>query len=111
MRRSHIRLFAFASIAALASGVVLPATGSSGSGSVSISPTLTASENFNTLSSSTTPSNALPAGWYLTEIGTSAAADGSYVVGTGTGTGGGAYSFGATSSNERALGSLGSGTA
>src|SRR5206468_175012 len=35
---------------------------------------------------------------------------GSYVVGTGSGNAGGAYSFGATGSTDRALGSLGSGT-
>ena len=42
--------------------------------------------------------------------GTGAAADGSYVVGTGSSNAGGAYSFGAASSIDRALGSLGSGT-
>ena len=86
------------------------ATGSSGSGSVSIPSPAGVTQNFNTLSNSTTPSNALPTGWYLTETGTGAAADGSYVVGTGSSNAGGAYSFGAALATDRALGSLGSGT-
>src|SRR5207237_27901 len=67
-------------------------------------------EHFDTLSNSTSPSNVLPSGWFLTETGTGAAADGSYVVGTGSSNAGGAYSFGAAATTERALGSLGSGT-
>jgi uncharacterized protein len=86
------------------------ASGSSGSGSVSIPSVAGVTQNFNTLSNSTSPSNALPTGWYLTELGTGAAADGSYVVSTGSGNAGGAYSFGAASATDRALGSLGSGT-
>jgi predicted extracellular nuclease len=86
------------------------ATGSSGSGSVSIPSPAGVTQTFNTLSNSTSPSNALPPGWYLTETGTGAAADGSYVVGTGSSNAGGAYSFGAASTVDRALGSLGSGT-
>jgi len=86
------------------------ATGSSGSGSVSMTGT-TVTQNFDTLSSTTSPSTALPTGWYLTETGTSSAADGAYVVGTGSSNAGGAYSFGASGSAERALGSVGSGTA
>jgi predicted extracellular nuclease len=86
------------------------ATGSSGSGSVSIPSPAGVTQNFNTLSNSTSPSNALPTGWYLTETGTGAAADGNYVVGTGTSNAGGAYSFGDAASVDRALGSLGSGT-
>ena len=46
----------------------------------------------------------------LSEAGTSAANDGKYTAGTGSGTGGDTYSFGATSSTERALGTLLSGT-
>src|SRR5262249_46246152 len=48
--------------------------------------------------------------WYLVETGTGAAADGQYVVGTGSSNAGGAYSFGAVSATDRALGSVGSGT-
>lgn len=111
MRRPLIRLSGFALIAALASGVALFAVGSSGSGSISITPSNTyGPENFSTLSSTTTPSNALPSGWYLTELNTGGAADGLYVVGTGSSNSGGAYSFGVSGSTERALGSLGSGT-
>src|SRR5215813_6392517 len=87
------------------------AVGSSGSGSVSIPAPTGATQNFDTLSNSASPSNALPTGWYLAELGTGAAADGSYVVGTGSVNTGGAYSFGASGSTDRALGSLGSGTA
>src|SRR5436853_282338 len=86
------------------------ATGSSGSGSVSIPSPAGVTQNFDTLSNSTSPSSLLPTGWYLTETGTGAAADGLYVVGTGSGNGGGAYSFGSASATDRALGSLGSGT-
>ena len=83
---------------------------SSGGGSIPIVNTSPVTQNFDTLSGAITPSNLLPAGWYLTETGTSAAADGSYVVGTGSSNSGGAYSFGATGSTDRALGSVGSGT-
>src|SRR5262249_3725730 len=87
------------------------ADGSSGSGAISIANSTPIVQNFDTLSNSTSPSNVLPAGWYLTEIGTGAAADGAYVVGTGSRNGGVAYSFGAAASTDRALGSLGSGSA
>jgi hypothetical protein len=86
------------------------ASGSSGTGSVSIASPAGVSQNFNTLSNSASPSNTLPTGWYLTEVGTGAAADGLYVVGIGSSNAGGAYSFGATSATDRALGSLGSGS-
>jgi len=85
------------------------ADGSSGSGAVSVVNASPIIQDFNTLSS-TTSSNVLPLGWYLTEIGTGTAADGSYVVGTGSSNGGGAYSFGGSGIAERALGSLGSGS-
>ena len=94
----------------LIGSVVAMADGGSGSGAVSIGGTTPILQNFDTLSNSTSPSNVLPAGWYLTEIGTGAAAEGSYVVGTGSSSGGGAYSFGASGSTERALGSVGSGS-
>ena len=97
--------------AALAVGVAhLAATGSSGSGSVSLSTSTAMVQDFDTLSNATSPSNLLPTGWYLTELGTGAAADGNYVVGIGSSNAGGAYSFGAATSTDRALGSVGSGT-
>jgi predicted extracellular nuclease len=93
-----------------AMSVYVFAAGSSGSGSVSITSPSGVSENFSSLSNSATPSSTLPTGWYLFEGGTGGAADGQYVVGTGSGNGGTAYSFGASTSTERALGSLGSGS-
>jgi hypothetical protein len=86
------------------------ADGSSGSGAVSIADGAPIVQDFDTLSNTTSPSNLLPAGWYVTELGTGSAADGSYVVGNGSLTNGGAYSFGATGSTDRAIGSIGSGT-
>lgn len=71
--------------------------------------TTTYTQNFDTLANSGT-SQALPAGFQLVENGTGGAADGTYAIGTGSSNGGGAYSFGASGSTERALGSLGSGT-
>ena len=88
----------------------LVADGGSGSGSVALSNITPIVQDFDTLSNSTSPSGALPAGWYLTELGTGAAADGKYVVGTGSSNAGGAYSFGAAASTDRALGSVGSGS-
>lgn len=107
MNRSHIAIVVSAAASFVAAFTLL-AAGSSGSGSVSIVSTSPVTQDFNTLSSSTSPSTLLPAGWYLTEVGTGAAADGAYVVGTGSSNSGGAYSFGAASSTDRALGSLGS---
>lgn len=66
-------------------------------------------QNFDTLATSGT-SQSLPAGFQLVENGTGSAADGSYAAGTGSSNAGNAYSFGAAGSNERALGSLGSGS-
>jgi hypothetical protein len=94
----------------MAGSAILLADGASGSGAISISNSAPILQNFDTLSNSTSPSNVLPTGWYLTEIGTGAAADGSYVVGTGSSNAGGAYSFGAAASTDRALGSVGSGS-
>jgi len=72
-------------------------------------PDVAYTQNFDTLASTGT-SNVLPAGWQLSEAGTSTTNDGSYAAGTGSGTGGNTYSFGATGSTERALGGLLSGT-
>ena len=97
---------------ALAAAIVrLGATGSSGSGTIAISDSTPVAQDFNSLSNSTTPSTVLPTGWYLTEVGTGAAADAAYVVGNGSSNAGGAYSFGATADTDRALGSVGSGSA
>ncbi|MBB1286570.1 choice-of-anchor J domain-containing protein [Flavisolibacter sp. BT320] len=67
------------------------------------------SQDFNTLSG-TTASNILPSGWQILETGTSGSVNGSYSVGTGSGNAGDVYSFGASGSTERALGTLLSGT-
>jgi Ca2+-binding RTX toxin-like protein len=83
-------------------------SGSAGIGKVN----LTAAgytQDFNTLAITGT-STLLPTGWYFTETGTASAADGKYSAGTGSGTAGDVYSFGASGSTERALGSLLSGT-
>lgn len=109
MNRSRIILPMCAAVAALSViSYTVKAAGTSGTGAVSIPSTAPVAQNFDTLSNSTSPSTLLPTGWYLTELGTGSAADGAYVVGTGSSNGGGAYSFGATGSTERALGSLGS---
>ncbi len=88
---------------------LLFADGSSGSGIIAITNGAPVVQDFNTLAIAGT-SSSLPAGWYLTELGTGGAADGAYSAGTGSSNGGGAYSFGAASSTERSLGSLGSGS-
>ncbi len=64
-------------------------------------------QDFNTLATSGT-SSTLPAGWLFSEAGTSANA--TYTAGTGSANTGDTYSFGATSSTERAFGGLQSGS-
>jgi predicted extracellular nuclease len=64
-------------------------------------------QDFNTLATSGT-SNALPSGWFFEEA--AANANTLYTAGTGSSNAGDTYSFGATSSVERALGGLQSGT-
>ena len=66
-------------------------------------------QNFDTLAS-TLSSDVLPAGWALSESGTSSANDGRYAAGTGSATAGDTYSFGASANSERAFGTLLSGT-
>ncbi|MEO6167762.1 MAG: putative metal-binding motif-containing protein, partial [Chitinophagales bacterium] len=64
------------------------------------------SQNFNTLANSGTPvwaDNSTISNWFSNRT--------NYTPGTGSGTSGGLYSFGAASTTERAIGSLGSGTA
>ena len=65
-------------------------------------------QDFDTLAASGTTATALPAGFAISETG--ANADGSYGIGTGSSTAGNTYSFGATGSTDRALGSLASGS-
>jgi hypothetical protein len=64
-------------------------------------------QDFDTLSNSVA-SSTLPTGWLLYETGTNA--NTTYAVGTGSGASGDTYSYGASSSSERALGSLLSGS-
>ena len=65
------------------------------------------SQDFNVLSSSGTAST-MPAGWLFLESGSNA--NTLYTAGTGGGNAGDTYSFGASSSSERALGGLQSGS-
>lgn len=64
-------------------------------------------QDFNSLANSST-SATTPQGWGLLEAGTSA--NTSYAAGTGSGSSGDTYSFGATGSNDRAFGTLQSGS-
>ena len=64
-------------------------------------------QDFNTLASSGTGST-LPSGWFFNETGTGS--NTLYTAGTGSGAGGDTYSFGSTSSSERSLGTLLSGS-
>ena len=66
-------------------------------------------QNFDSLASTGT-SSTLPAGWLISEIGTSALANGAYTAGTGSSNSGDTYSFGNAGSTDRALGSLNSGS-
>lgn len=76
--------------------------------------TLNYSQDFNTLSNSSTASGALPSGWNIFEFpgvtGSSANIDQMYKGDVGTNNAGDTYSFGAASTTERALGALGSNT-
>lgn len=65
------------------------------------------SQNFDTLANTGT-SSTLPTGWFLSESGTNA--NTTYGAGNGSSNAGNTYSFGATSSGERAFGGLQSGT-
>lgn len=65
-------------------------------------------QDFDTLAASGSTNTTLPAGWFLSEPGS----NGQYVASNGSGSGlsGSVYSFGATGSADRALGSIASGT-
>jgi predicted extracellular nuclease len=99
----------FLAVALVVATVAIGATGTSGSGVVALSDNGAVLQTFDTLSNGAA-STSLPAGWYLTELGTGTAADGAYSVGTGSSNAGGAYSFGAAGAGDRALGSIGSGS-
>ena len=93
-----------------AAGLLLPPCAhavQSGAGAVSL--TTSPSQSFDGLDSGTVPSSVLPDGWYLSETGTGAAADGQYVGSDGDSNGGNVYSYGNNGSNERAMGSITSG--
>lgn len=93
--------------------VALIATGASAQTASPVIPyslaTASYSQDFDTLALTGT-SNVLPTGFQIAESGTGAAADGFYAAGTGSSNAGNAYSFGASGSAERALGSLTSGS-
>ncbi|MFO0567164.1 MAG: hypothetical protein U0263_15955 [Polyangiaceae bacterium] len=92
-------------VLALAVGLFV---GKSAAAQVSIpAPATPVTENFDSLANSGT-SSAMPAGWAFSEAGTGA--NTTYTAGTGSATTGDTYSFGASGSNERALGALRSGS-
>ena len=68
---------------------------------------LSFTQNFDSLANTGT-SSTLPADWFISETGT--AANASYTAGTGSSNTGDTYSFGATGSTDRALGSVQSGS-
>jgi methionine-rich copper-binding protein CopC len=70
----------------------------------------TYTQDFNALDTTTTPSGNLPTGWFIYEKGTSAAVDQLYVGSAGASGTGNVYSYGSAGSNDRALGSVTSGT-
>lgn len=68
-------------------------------------------QNFDTLATTTAESSTLPAGFQIAETGSSSSTvDGNYIGGTGSDTTGDTYSFGLAGSNDRALGTLLSGS-
>lgn len=67
-------------------------------------------QNFDTLSNTGTTNSSLPVGWAINESGTSGSVNQQYRAGTGSNNVGDTYSFGASGSAERALGTLGSNT-
>lgn len=73
--------------------------------------TTTYSQDFDTLANSGSDQSALPAGFQIAEFGSSTSTvDGFYTANNGSSNTGDIYSYGATGSTERALGSLTSGT-
>ena len=101
--------------AALAATMIVPLaaapTTAAGSGTVSLTTLGAASSQpFDTLATTGSTNTSLPAGWFLHESGSSSANNDAYAAGTGSSNAGDVYSFGATSSTERAFGGLLSGT-
>ncbi|MCC6559839.1 MAG: Ig-like domain-containing protein, partial [Xanthomonadales bacterium] len=70
--------------------------------SVSITGGVPAVESFDSLANTGTANTIVPTGWYFTENG----AAGTYAADDGIGVSGSAYSYGTTSTTERAFGSL-----
>lgn len=106
-------LVASSVVAALLVIVPGPASQALGGGSGSVSLTSLGSpytQDFDTLANTGTMNNLPINGWFLDEAGTSGSNNGQYAAGTGSGNAGDVYSFGATASAERALGTLRSGT-
>jgi predicted extracellular nuclease len=106
MTKSRL-LYGLLLIALIVASSSIRANGTSGGGAIAVGNSSPIVQTFDSLVG--TPLPAVPEGWYLSETGTGAAADGLYVLGTGSSNSGGAYSFG-TSNADRALGSLGSGS-
>ena len=111
------RIFSFMLIFVfMASLVFVPqkgvrATGGGGIGTISLASLGTAYfQNFDTLANAGSTNVISINGWYLYENGTSAVAEGQYGTDTGSSTTGDTYSYGAAASNERAFGTLLSGT-
>jgi hypothetical protein len=67
-------------------------------------------QDFNTLATLGQTNTALPTGWDLSESGTSTRNNAAYAASTGSDNAGDVYSFGAAGNNERAYGTLRSGT-
>ena len=78
-----------------------------GTGAVALGTT-PYTQDFDTLASSGATSAVLPTGWVVSETGTNA--NGTYSVNNGSSTTGDVYSYGATGSADRALGTLRSGS-
>jgi hypothetical protein len=91
-----------------ASLVALISTGAALAAPIGLSKGVEYKENFDTLASSGTDLNFDLAGWSISESG--ARANGKYSAGTGSDNTGDVYSFGASGSTDRALGSLSSGS-
>lgn len=82
-----------------------------GTGSVSLTTSGAAyTQDFNTLAISETTNTTLPTGWFLTEQGGGARDNEAYGADSGGSNTGDIYSYGSTGSDERAFGSLRSGS-
>lgn len=105
---SRYRMISILFVGAIASPSSIGQVTQTGSGSVSLTSFSQLIQDFNTLVSSGTGGAAnLPIGWYFSEAGTNR--NSTYTASAGSATGD-TYSFGATSSTDRALGTLQSGS-